>query len=185
MKLSFAISAFAAAASAMNYMVPLSKDAGLVYTNMMCGTTPCSDTNLSNQPTYTAFLGNRDFRRILMSYTLPSDVTDMSSIESCTLMLPQPVSSSGTGSFYSLSISPLTGDYDASTVTPRTAPPSSPSIAQFSSTDNLMPPTIDITSACKAAVGGNVGLMLDSYGGPVTFPTKLGGSTAHLMVTTK
>ncbi|KAJ1912172.1 hypothetical protein GGI09_000186 [Coemansia sp. S100] len=184
MKLSFAITAFAAAAAATNYMVPISKDAGLVYTNMMCGTTPCSDTNLSNQPTYTAFLGNRDFRRILMSYTLPSDVSDMSTIQSCTLMLPQPVSSSGAGSFYSLSISPLTGDYDASTVTPRTAPPAGPSIAQFSSTDNLMPPTIDVTDACKAAVGGNVGLMLDSYGGPVTFPTKLGGSTAQLMITT-
>ncbi|KAJ1812004.1 hypothetical protein IWW57_001937 [Coemansia sp. S610] len=184
MKLSFAISAFAAAAAATNYMVPISKDAGLVYTNMMCGTTPCGDTNLSNQSTYTAFLGNRDFRRILMSYSLPSDVTDMSTIQSCTLMLPQPVSTSGTGSFYSLSVSPLVGDYDANTVTPRTAPPAGASIAQFSSTDNLMPPSIDVTAACKDAVGGNVGLMLDSYAGPVTFPTKLGGSTAQLMITT-
>ncbi|KAJ2877925.1 hypothetical protein IWW38_006452 [Coemansia aciculifera] len=185
MKLTLALATFAAAAAAANYMMPLSKDAGLVYTNMMCGTTPCGTTNLSNQPTYTAFLGNRDFRRILMSYSMPSDVTDMSSIESCTLMLPQPVTSSGSGSFYSLSISPLMGDYDASTVTPKSAPPAGPSIAQYSSTDNLMPPSVDVTDACKAAVNGNVGLMIDSYGGPVTFPTKLGGSTAQLMITTK
>ncbi|KAJ2459603.1 hypothetical protein GGF42_001371 [Coemansia sp. RSA 2424] len=185
MKLSFAISAFAAAAAANNYMVPISKDAGLIFTNMMCGTTPCSDTNLSNQPTYTAFLGNRDFRRILMSYAMPSEITDASSIQSCTLMLPQPVSSSGSGSFYSLSISPLTADYDPNTVTPRTSPASGPSIAQFSSTDNLMPPSVDVTDACMAAVGGNIGMMLDAYGGPVTFPTKLGGSTAQLMITTK
>ncbi|KAJ2001598.1 hypothetical protein GGI04_003673 [Coemansia thaxteri] len=185
MKLTIAIPFFAAAVAAMDYMVPLSKDAGLVYTNMMCGSTPCSTTNLSDKTSYTAFLGNRDFRRILMSYAMPSDITDMSNIESCTLMMPQPMSSGAGGSSYMLSVSPLLADYDASTVTPMTAPMSGSTIAQFTSADNVMPPSVDITDACKAAVNGNVGLVLDSYGGPVTFPTKLGGSSAQLMITTK
>ncbi|KAJ2827138.1 hypothetical protein IWW50_002031 [Coemansia erecta] len=157
MKLSAAISSIIALAAATEYTIPVTNDVGLVYTNMNCGTTPCSQTNIFGQPTYTAFLGNRDYRRILMSFSL-ADV-DPSSITSCTLKLPPTEDTS-----YTLSVSPVMAAYDARTVTPVTAPMTGSPIAQAAA-----PSELDVTSACKEAADGTVKLALDARGGPVTY----------------
>ncbi|KAJ2497680.1 hypothetical protein GGH96_004919 [Coemansia sp. RSA 1972] len=163
MKLSTAISSILAiaAVSATDYSVPVTNDVGLVYTNMLCGTTPCSQTNLYGQPTYTAFMGNRDYRRILMSFPLGN--IDPSSVSSCTLQLP--VAADGVV----LSASSVAA-YDAKTVTPATAPISGSMVGQSTDTGDL-----DITSACQNAVDGVVSVVIDSRGGPVTIPA--GAST--------
>ncbi|KAJ2657873.1 hypothetical protein IW148_004969 [Coemansia sp. RSA 1199] len=160
MKLSAVFSSILAisAVSATDYTVPVTNDVGLVYTNMLCGTTPCSQTNLYGQPTYTAFMGNRDFRRILMSFSLADANIDPSSVSSCTLQLPL------TADGVMLSASPVTA-YDAKTVTPATAPASGSAIAQVTGTGEL-----DITSACQNAVNGVVSVVLDARGGPITIP---------------
>ncbi|KAJ2143658.1 hypothetical protein IW136_001601 [Coemansia sp. RSA 678] len=166
MKLSAAISSLLAivAVSASDYSIPVTNDVGLVYTNMLCGTTPCSQTNLYGQPTYTAFLGNRDYRRILMSFPLGN--VDPSSVSSCTLQLP--VAADGVV----LSASTVSA-YDAKTVTPATAPMSGNVVGQASGVGEL-----DITSACQNAVDGMVSVVVDARGGPVTIPA--GASTLRV-----
>ncbi|KAJ2731967.1 hypothetical protein H4R23_002945 [Coemansia sp. Cherry 401B] len=179
MKLFAAISAVAAIATAAETTLPVTNDVGLIYTNLLCGTNPCSQSNLSGLSTYTAYLGNRDFRRILMSFSLGE--IDPSSITSCQLQLPQPVPApNNVASTYTLGVSPVTGEYDAKTVTPVTAPPTGSAIARAANSDQEIPGPIDVTSACQNALNGNVGLALDSSGSPVTFSA----GTATLIVST-
>ncbi|KAJ2478573.1 hypothetical protein IWW56_003632 [Coemansia sp. RSA 2131] len=160
MKLSAVFSSILAisAVSATDYSVPVTNDVGLVYTNMLCGTTPCSQTNLYGQPSYTAFMGNRDYRRILMSFSLADANIDPSSVSSCSLQFPQ------TADSVTWAVSPVAG-YDAKTVTPATAPMMSNGAAQATGTGK-----VDITGACQNAVNGVVSVMVDAYGGPVTIP---------------
>ncbi|KAI9505324.1 hypothetical protein GGI25_003648 [Coemansia spiralis] len=184
MKIFAVTAALVALVSAETYSAPVTNDVGLVYSNLMCGSTTCPTTNLSGQSQYTAFLGNRDYRRILMSFDLPADATDTSRIASCTLMLPQPITSGTNPSSYTLRVSPVTSQYDAKTVAPVTAPKTGDTIATATNMDNVAPAMMDITDACKSAINGQVGIVLDSSGGPVTFPSSNGGSTAKIMVTT-
>ncbi|KAJ2502838.1 hypothetical protein GGH96_000708, partial [Coemansia sp. RSA 1972] len=141
--------------SAADYFIPVNNDVGLVYTNMHCGTTPCSQTNLYGQPTYTAFLGNRDYRRILMSFSLANH-----NIDACTLQFPQ------TANGMTVSVSRVLSKYNAKTVTPATAPITGGIIAQATNTKK-----INITRACQAAINGVVRIIVDARGGPFTIPS--------------
>ncbi|KAI8321071.1 hypothetical protein GQ54DRAFT_312091 [Martensiomyces pterosporus] len=169
---------------AMDYMMPIAKDVGLVYTPMMCGSTSCPTTNLNGASQYMAYMGNRDVRRILMGFALPEGVTDASTIQSCTLQLPAPMTSGTSVSSYTMDISNALTDFDPMTVTANTAPKLGNTVASFTAKDNTAPPAVDITDACRAAVNGYVDIMLDSRGSPVTFPSSSGGSNAMLMMTT-
>ncbi|KAJ1723253.1 hypothetical protein LPJ53_002418 [Coemansia erecta] len=174
----------AAATTSKTYSVPLEKDAGLIYTAMMCGDKVCSQSNLAGQTSYTAFLGNRDFRRILMGFKKPDSV-DQTKITSCMLMLPASTSSSSSPSYYNLIVRSLNSDFDPDTVTPQNAPVAGDVIGQTTANDGTPPPSIDVTSACRNMNNGMIDLGIDATSGPATFPSMAGGSSAHLMIVTE
>ncbi|KAJ1904614.1 hypothetical protein LPJ81_002391 [Coemansia sp. IMI 209127] len=137
-------------------------------------------------PQYMAYSGNRDMRNILMGFDLPNGGSDSKEIESCTLELPKPITSSNASpSSYTLIVSPITSAYDARTVTAATAPNRGSAIATETFKDDVAPKAIDVTEACKNPVNGQVAVSLNSIGSPVTFPSSTGGSTAKLIVKTK
>ncbi|KAJ2497679.1 hypothetical protein GGH96_004918 [Coemansia sp. RSA 1972] len=157
MKLFAAISSILAisAVSAKNYTLPVFNDVGLIYTDKLCGTTPCKETNLYVQPSYTAHEGNNDDSRILMSFSLVDKKINPSSVSSC--MLEFPMSTEGSV----LRISSVTSAYDAMTVTPDTAPTTGSVIAEKFGTTK-----IEITEACKTTENGVVSVMVNAYGMP-------------------
>ncbi|KAJ1827500.1 hypothetical protein LPJ73_008761 [Coemansia sp. RSA 2703] len=173
-----------AATATKTYNVPLDKDAGLIYTNMKCGDKACSDTNLAGQTSYTAFLGNKDFRRILLGFKKPDSV-DQTKIKSCMLMLPASTSSSSSPSYYNLIVRSLGSDFDPNTVTPKNAPVAGDVIGQTTANDGTPPPSIDVTSACRNMNNGMIDLGIDATSGPATFPSMAGGSSAQLMIVTE
>ncbi|KAJ2548233.1 hypothetical protein EV175_004908 [Coemansia sp. RSA 1933] len=186
MKIATAFIATATFAAAAEYSVPVTNDVGIIYTPMQCGNTNCPETNLSGMPQYMAYNGNRDLRNILMGFDLPKDASDTSKIESCSLELPKPITSSSVNpSSYTLTVSPVTSAYNAKTVTAVTAPNRGSAIATETFMDDVAPKAIDITEACKNPVNGQVAVSLNSMGSPVTFPSSTGGSTAKLVVKTK
>ncbi|KAJ2160726.1 hypothetical protein GGF46_002027 [Coemansia sp. RSA 552] len=185
MKLLAVFSSLAAVALAAHFSVPVSNDVGLVYTNILCGDYPCGITNLSGQKSYMAFSGNRDIRRILMSFSVPDDV-DEESITSCKLRMPQPITSDNASkSSYVLAVYPVTEEYDAKTVTPITAPPIGDIIGSTKATDDVAPLEIDVTDACKNLINGNVQLLISASGGPVNFSSSWGGDAAELVIATE
>ncbi|KAJ2634876.1 hypothetical protein GGF40_003939 [Coemansia sp. RSA 1286] len=168
-------------AATTTYTAPLTKDAGLIYTPMMCGSTVCSNTNLNGQTSYMSFLGNRDFRRILMGFEMPKDV-DQGKIKSCMLMMPASFSSGSNVNYYNMIVRQTTSDFDPKTVTPMTAPAAGDVIGQTTANDGTPPPPIDVTSACRSPNNGMVDLTIDATGAPAQFPSMAGGSNAHLMI---
>ncbi|KAJ2847113.1 hypothetical protein IWW36_004013 [Coemansia brasiliensis] len=120
-----------------------------------------------------------------MGYSLESDI-DPSSITSCKLQLPQPVTAPNSNpSTYTLSVSQVNVAYEAKTVTPATAPSSGPTIVEATLSDQVVPPALDVTAACANAVDGHINLMLDSRGAPVTFPSSASNNGAKLIISTK
>ncbi|KAJ1642586.1 hypothetical protein J3B02_004196 [Coemansia erecta] len=173
--------AASAAGAKTTHTAPLNKDVGLVYTNMKCGSDPCSQTNLHGQTSYMAYLGNKDFRRIIMGFEMPKNI-DQSKIKSCSLMMPASLQAGSTANYYNLIVRPLNSDFDAETVTPMTAPGAGDVIGQTTANDGTPPPPIDVTSACRNPNDGIVDLAIDATGAPAQFPSLAGGSNAHLMI---
>ncbi|KAJ2454634.1 hypothetical protein EV183_001382 [Coemansia sp. RSA 2336] len=120
-----------------------------------------------------------------MGFSLGKDA-DSLNITSCKLQLPQPVTSQHSNpSTYTLSVSQVNAEYDAKTVTPATAPLSGSPIVEASLSDRVVPPAMDVTTACANSVNGNVNLMLDARVSPVTFPSSASKNGAKLIVSTK
>ncbi|KAJ2649856.1 hypothetical protein IWW40_002867 [Coemansia sp. RSA 1250] len=120
-----------------------------------------------------------------MGFSLGNDI-DPSNITSCKLQLPQPVTPQNSNpSTYTLSVSQVNAEYDAKTVTPAKAPSSGSPIVEATLSDRVVPPAMDVTTACTNAVNGNVNLMLDARGAPVTFSSSASSNSAKLIVSTK
>ncbi|KAJ2785371.1 hypothetical protein H4R18_000582 [Coemansia javaensis] len=147
------------------------KDATVAYTYAKTSNgSYVAYTPTGGSPTLVADRTSNEYRRILLGYTLPSQVSSASAISSCVLNIPRPFrvpSRNLTLLAYS-----VTGSWDEDTVTAATVLTTVKLLGTTNVTRAGTAAPIDILDACRGATGGAFSVFVDSIRPIVTFSSR-------------
>ncbi|KAJ2607141.1 hypothetical protein H4S08_004925 [Coemansia sp. RSA 1365] len=126
-----------------------------------------------NDDTLISFKGNRDYRRILLGYNLPSQIKDPSLITMCTLNVPKPVLPVDQN--YTLTVYTASSNWEEDTVNAGSKIISDKIVGSGSFSAEEYSSIINITGACQAAAEGKFSMFVDTNQPLVVFNSQNSG----------
>ncbi|KAJ1720236.1 hypothetical protein LPJ53_005112 [Coemansia erecta] len=173
---------FATTALSASYRdISADKDSTLVYNAYICGDMPCFEIKHGKEPTLTVSFFSGSASRIILGFTLPSDI-EPAQIKQCELQMQKPVQNADGA--YGLSASEVEGQWDDDTVSGMTDLVPGRMVGNVIAEGGERPGPIDVTEACRDAKNGALSLLVDSDGVEVVFPSMETGAAAVLRVYT-
>ncbi|PIA13325.1 hypothetical protein COEREDRAFT_89676 [Coemansia reversa NRRL 1564] len=150
------------------------RDATIAYNGFSdANGNPDAYTPKGNDDTLISFKGNRDYRRILLGYNLPSNIKDPSLITKCTLNVPKPVLP--VDQDYTLTVYTASSNWEEDTVDAGTKIISDKIVGSGGFSAGKYSGTISITGACQAAAEGKFSMFVDTNQPLVVFNSQNSG----------
>ncbi|KAJ2236453.1 hypothetical protein IWW45_001787 [Coemansia sp. RSA 485] len=164
--------------------VGASKDASVTYNTDMCGDTACTLISHGMEPTLVASSTSDQASRILLAFDMPSGIKKANQVTKCELQMQRPVQNAD--GKYTLFVSEASADnWSENSVNGLSDIKPGAVVGSVGAEDGERPGPIDVTRACQDAVGNKqIGLLVDSSGPEVVFPSMNTGAAAMLRITT-
>ncbi|KAJ1767066.1 hypothetical protein LPJ74_005571 [Coemansia sp. RSA 1843] len=163
-----AILAYCATAACATVNLRTSRDATVSFNGIMCqnDTVPCSSIPLGLDTSLTTFKGNRDYRRVLIGFDLPTNKPS-----SCILRIPAPTSnaSNTNNSGYQLTVVRTDDVWEEPTVNGYTKRLEGTTVGSVKVADASSPGSLDVTSVCDGSASRRLSFFVDTDGGMLTF----------------
>ncbi|KAJ1821082.1 hypothetical protein LPJ56_001208 [Coemansia sp. RSA 2599] len=162
--------------------VGASKDSSVTYNTDMCGDTACALISHGMEPTLVASSTTDQASRILLAFSMPSGIKKSSQIVKCELQMQRPVKD--VDGKYTLFVSEVSGSWSENSVNALTDIKPGSVVGSIDAEGGERPGPIDVTQACQDAAGRNeLGLLVDSSGPEVVFPSVNTGAASMLRIT--
>ncbi|KAJ1801047.1 hypothetical protein LPJ59_000606 [Coemansia sp. RSA 2399] len=164
---------YATAVNSATVNLRVSRDATVSFNGIMCqnNTVPCSSIPLGLDASLTTFKGNRDYRRVLVGFDLPTTKPS-----SCILRIPAPTSGAS-GSGYQLTVVRTDDVWEEATVSGYTKRLDGTSVGSVKVADASSPGSLDVTSVCDGSANRRLSFFVDTDGGMLTFDSLQSGNS--------